>query len=318
MRSILVLILLAALGGGAWYWWTHHRAATGADDPFGPTNVVAAPSAALPATAKQALDQADNLWSQAGADAPRAPSAPRMARLYSQVLLAMYDLPGSHDAEEKLVHERLAPLGQALFFSTAKWPSDDSGLLAVHVAESGQSPDGIAREYGMPQELFNRLRNKPPTSSELRVGETVKVVKVREAGGNRIEIDLSDFSLDLFIGGAFAKRYIITHGAKASPTPVGTTQLTNRVWHPAWTHPQSKEVYQYGDERNILGPIWLAFDAKLLGASGIGIHGYTGADATMQVQASNGCIRMQNQDAEELYQLIAHPGRAPTAVVIRR
>jgi len=144
------------------------------------------------------------------------------------------------------------------------------------------------------------------------------VVKVREAGGNRIEIDLSDFSLDLFIGGAFAKRYIITHGATDSPTPVGTTQLTNRVLHPAWTHPQSKEVYQYGDERNILGPVWLAFDAKLLGASGIGIHGYTGADAKMQVQASNGCIRMQNQDAEELYQLIAHPGRAPTAVVVRR
>jgi hypothetical protein len=40
------------------------------------------------------------------------------------------------------------------------------------------------------------------------------------------------------------------------------------------------------------------------GASGIGIHGYTGADAKMQVQASNGCIRMQNQDAEEIYQLI--------------
>jgi hypothetical protein len=316
MNKLLLLLVLGAAAGGGWYWWSQRGA--GSDDPFGPTDTLATPAAPLPPAAKQALDQAEALWSQAGAEAPQAASAPRMARLYSQVLLAMYDLPGSHDAEEKLVHERLAPLGQALFFSTAKWPSDDSGLLAVHVAESGQSPDGIAREYGMPQELFNRLRNKPPTSSELRVGETVKVVKVREAGGNRIEIDLSDFSLDLFIGGAFAKRYIITHGAKASPTPVGTTQLTNRVWHPAWTHPQSKEVYQYGDERNILGPIWLAFDAKLLGASGIGIHGYTGADATMQVQASNGCIRMQNQDAEELYQLIAHPGRAPTAVVIRR
>jgi len=316
MRKLLLVIILAGIGFGVWYWLKSRGPAN--DDPFGPTNPVATPAAPLPAAAKQALDQAEALWSQAGTDAASAPSAPRMARLYSQVLLAMYDLPGNHDAEEKLLKERLIPLGQGLFFSTAKWPNDDSGLMGVHVVESGQSPDGIARDYGMSQELFNRLRNKPVSSSELRVGETVKIVKVKEAGGNRIEIDLSDYTLDLFIGGAFAKRYEITHGAKESPTPTGTTQLTNRVWQPSWTHPQTKEEFRYGDKRNILGPIWLAFDPKMLGASGIGIHGYTGADAKMQVQASNGCIRMQNQDAEELYQLIAHPGRAPTAVEIRR
>lgn len=316
MRKLLVLLVLAAIGFGVW-WWLNQRGAAG-DDPFGPTDTVAQPAAPLPAAAKQALDQAEALWSQAGADAASAASAPRMAKLYSEVLLAMYDLPGNHDAEERLVRERLTPLGQALFLSPARWPNDDSGLIAMHTVDASQSPDGIAREYGMSQEFFNRLRNKPPTSSDLRAGETVKVVRVKDNGGYRIEIDLSDFTLDLFIGGAFAKRYIITHGAKESPTPTGSTALTNRVWHPQWTHPVKKVVYQYGDPENILGPIWLPFDPKLLGASGIGIHGYTGADAQMQVQASNGCIRMQNQDAEELYQLIAHPQRAPTAVTIRR
>lgn len=316
MRSILVLLVLAALGGAAWY-WLNHRGGAATDDPFGPTNVVAAPTASLPAAAKQALDQAESLWSQAGADAPRAPSAPRMARLYSQVLLAMYDLPGGHDAEEALLRDRLAPLGEALFFSKAKWPSDDSGLMAVHSVDSGQNPDGISREYGMSRELLNRLRGKEANSAELRSGESIKVVKVKEKGGYRIDIDLSDYTLDLFIGGVFAKRYTIAHGAKESPTPTGTTQLGDRVWHPQWTHPVKKVVYQYGDPENILGPIWLPFDAKLLGASGIGIHGYTGADGRMQAQVSNGCIRMQNQDAEELFQLIAHPQRAPTAVTIR-
>ena len=316
MRSILTLLVLAALGGAVWY-WLNHRGTAGADDPFGPTNVVAAPSASLPATTKQALDQAENLWSQAGADAPRALSAPRMARLYSQVLLAMYDLPGCHDAEEALLRDRLTPLGEALFFSKAKWPSDDSGLMAVHTVDSGQNPDGISREYGMSRELLNRLRGKEANSAELRSGEAIKVVKIKENGGYRIDIDLSDYTLDLFIGGAFAKRYTIAHGAKESPTPTGTTQLGDRVWHPQWTHPVKKVVYQYGDPENILGPTWLPFDSKLLGTSGIGIHGYTGADGRMQAQVSNGCIRMQNQDAEELFQLIAHPQRAPTSVTIR-
>ncbi len=316
MRKFLFLLVLAAAGWGAWSWYTHHNASS-SDNPFGPTDTVATPAAPLPTEAKLALDQADALWSQAGADAPRSPAAPRMAKLYSQVLLAMYDLPGNHDAEEALIRDRLNPLGESIFFSRARWPDDDSGLMGVHLTEPGQSPDGISRQYGMSQEFLNRLRGKEANSADLRVGETLKIVKVKDSGGYRIEIDLSDYTLDLFIGEAFAKRYIITHGAKESPTPIGTTQLANRVWHPQWTHPVKKMVYQYGDPENILGPIWLPFDAEMLGTSGIGIHGYTGSDAQMQVQASNGCIRMQNQDAEELFQLIAHPQRAPTAVVIR-
>jgi lipoprotein-anchoring transpeptidase ErfK/SrfK len=241
-----------------------------------------------------------------------------MDKLYSDVLRAMYDLPGNHDAEDKLVNERLVPLGKALFFSKAKYPNDPSGLLDVHLVSSGENPDGIARSYGMSREMLNRLRGKDVNDASLRSGEALKVVKVKEAGGYHIDIDLSDYTLDLFIGGAFAKRYTIAHGAKESPTPVGTTALTDRVWHPQWTHPQTKKVMPYGDPENILGPIWLPFDGKQLGQSGIGIHGYTGADGRMQAQVSNGCIRMQNEDAEELFQLISHPQRAPTSVTIRR
>ncbi len=316
MRAIIVLLLLAAAVGGGWYWFNHRPPAAN-DDPFAPTTPMTTRVDPLPPEAKKALDEAESLWSQAGAEAVRAPTAPRMAKLYSQVLIAYYGLSGQHDAEEALLRDRLTPLGQSLFFSKAKWLTDESGLMAVHSVSPGENPDAIARSYGMSRECLNRLRGKEANSADLRSGETIKVVKVKESGGYRIEIDLSDYTLDLFIGGAFAKRYVITHGAKESPTPTGTTQLIDRVWHPQWTHPKTKQVIAFGDPDNILGPIWLPFDAKLLGASGIGIHGYTGADAQMQVQASNGCIRMQNEDAEELFQLISHPQRAPTAVTIR-
>lgn len=318
MRAIVILLLLAAATGGGWYWWSHRGTATaGEENPFS-TTPTATRVDPLPPAAAELLAKAETLWSQAGADAPQAPTAPQLAKLYSQVLLAMYDLAGQHDAEDALLRDRLVPLGQALFFSKARWPDDPTGVIAAHSVSPGENPDAIARSYGMSREFLNRLRGKDPNAADLRAGDTLKVVKVKEAGGFRIEIDLSDYTLDLFIGGLFAKRYNISIGAPDSPTPTGTTQLTDRVWHPPWTHPQKKVVYQYGDPENILGPIWLPFDAKLLGTAGIGIHGYTGADQRLGAQVSNGCIRMQNQEAEELYQILSHPQRAPTAVTIRR
>lgn len=317
MRAIAILLLLAAAGAGGWWWWTHRKPAPTADENPFVTSPTTTPQAALPAAAAKARDEADALWSKAGGDLAAFPETPRLARLYTQVLLAMYDLPGGHDAEQKLVDERLTPLGQALFFSKARWPQDASGLMDVHVVAPGENPDAIARGLGMSRELLNRMRGKDVNDANVRAGETLKVIKVKDAGGYELRIGLADYTMDLIIGGAFAKRYIISHGAASSPTPVGRTHLTDRVWHPAWTHPQTKRVMAYGDPDNILGPIWLPFDAKELGTSGIGVHGYTGADGKMQAQVSNGCIRMQNQDAEEVFQLISHPQRAPTLVVIQ-
>lgn len=320
MRAIAILLLLAAAGGGGWWWWTHHQAATQTPDenPF-TTSPNTVPAATLPPEAVKAKAEADALWSKAGGGDPATMAeAPHIARLYSQVLLAMYGLVGTHDMAQQLIDQRLAPLGNALFFTKARWTQDPTGLMDVHVVAPSENPDAIARSYGMSRELLNRLRGKDVNDANLRVGDTLKIVKVKDAGGYEIRVGLADYTLDLFIGGVFAKRYVITHGAAASPTPVGRAHLTDRVWHPAWTKPDTKQVLPYGDPDNILGPIWLPCDAKELGTAGIGIHGYTGADGKMRAQLSNGCIRMQNQDAEELFQLISHPQRAPTLVVIQR
>jgi lipoprotein-anchoring transpeptidase ErfK/SrfK len=314
MRALIILALLAGAGYGGWYWLSHRSADATEADPFDSQAAVTAQAAPLPAAAQKAWDEAEALWSAAGGQAAQSQQAPRMARLYTQALQAMYNLPGNHDREAKLIAERLQPLGEALFFTKARFGDDPSGLMGVHVVAPGENPDAIARALGMSRELLNRLRGKDVNDANLRAGETLKIVKVKEKGGFQLHIDLSDYVMDLTIGGVFAKRYIISHGAKESPTPTGRTALTDRVWHPQWTHPQTKKVMPYGDPENILGPIWLPFDAKQLGQNGIGIHGYTGADAKMQAMVSNGCIRLQNQDAEELYQLISSPQRAPTTV----
>ena len=122
--------------------------------------------------------------------------------------------------------------------------------------------------------------------------------------------------MDLYIGGIFARRFEIGHGADETPTPTGTTQITAREFKPQWTDPKTNRVYEYGEPGHILGPVWLAFDDKI-GVNGLGIHGYTGDGQATGVRASNGCIRMKNDETRLLYKIlvrcyiengISHPG----------
>lgn len=324
MKAIALLVVIALAAGGGWYAWKHRAQIGGTaeasmDAPLAPGGTATlAPPPVLPPEAIAALDQGDKAWTAAGADPAAGASAPDLARAYTKALRALYNQPGASERERDLVRNRLIPLGNALFFSRQNWPADR--LFGVHVVQRGESPDGIARKYGMSRELLNRLRGKDVNDSGLRAGESLKVLKLKEQPegekGFAIRIDKSDYTLDLFIGGIFARRYVISTGAKESPTPSGRTRLVNRVWHPDWTHPTTKQVLKYGDPDNILGPVWLPFDAKELGQAGIGIHGYTGADGKMQAQVSHGCIRLQNQDAEELFQILSHPDRSPCSIEV--
>ncbi len=331
MKTLFALILLAALGAGGWYWY-HHRDAPAARleaDGFGPDGFNAgsvtastptlAPTPVLPLAVQQGLAQADAEWAKAGADPVRSPQAPELSRLYSRCLYGLVNQPDARARTEQLLRERLQPLAETLFFS--KTPFNDDPLFATHVVQPRESPEVIAKKYGMSREFLNRLRGRDANDSRLNAGESLKVVRLAAQTdpaqrGFHLVIDKSDYLMDLYIAGMFTRRYTISHGADKSPTPLGHTHVVNRVWHPDWTHPETKRVIPYGDPDHLLGPIWLAFDAKEYGRSGIGIHGYTGADAKWGDRVSNGCIRLPNEQAVELYELIGPPERAPIAVEI--
>lgn len=322
--KIVALLLLAGLGAGGWYFWKHHQADSSAEvmeaSPLAePAPAKVPPPPALPPAALQALAIADAAWAKAGPAPTTSAAAPELSRLYSAALRALYNQPNAAAREQQLIAERLAPLGDALFFSKTPFPGDSQ--FGVHTIAPGEGPEAVAKKYGISRELVNRFRGKDVNDSKTRVGDAVKVVRLvgqtdPVKRGFQIHIDKSQFTLDLYIGGMFARRYACSHGAAQSPTPTGITFVTNRVWHPDWTHPISHKVIRYGEVDHLLGPIWLPFDGKTLGKSGIGIHGYTGTDAKMGVMASNGCIRLENQNAEELYQTVSHPDRSPIAVEI--
>ncbi|HYE04859.1 MAG TPA: L,D-transpeptidase family protein [Planctomycetota bacterium] len=338
MKALVLLVLVVGGVAGGWWWWSNRAPAPAEVSPFAPSAPAEATPASgsatpittpappplpavaePPAAAREALAKADALWdaaAKAGTSPTTAKNAPEIARAYTDALTALYNQPGQAELEKRLVAERLTPLGNELFFAKTRFAEDATGLIGVHQVASGESPEVIAKKYGMSFEFLNRLRGKGPEDSSLKPGDSLKVVKVKEKGGFHLRIDKSDYLLDCFVGGVFAKRYIISHGASVSPTPLGKTRMVNRVWHPDWTHPETNEVLTYGDPRNILGPIWLPFDDVGIGQRGIGIHGYTAADSKLGAMVSHGCVRMDNDAAEELYRTLSHPDRCPASVEI--
>ena len=345
MKPFVTLVVLVAVVSAAYvYWWKPRQAASAMPAPSaagipgpgaaaGSVPGVAAPvpgssaaiptavagdqaPAAVPAAVKADYDKAEALWQTAVAagDVVTSPSAPQIARLYSKVLQGLYNQPGAKALEDQLVTTRLTPLGSALFFTKTRYPDDV--LFGVHSVVGGDNPDRIAKQNGMSSQQLNRLRNRDLNDGALRVGETLKVVKAKENGGCLLHADKSDYYVDVYVGGIFARRYDVSIGAAQSPTPVGKTQVTDLVFDPPWTDPKSGEVYPPKDPRNILGGVWIALSSEGIGQTGIGLHGYTGEDQTSRKQASNGCIRLGNEAIKELAYLIAHPNRSPTTALI--
>lgn len=334
MKSLIILILIGGFGFGLyrWYWQPRHETAqppsssgqgdnnaanpsptpSGAENSPGP-NGGTEPSADVAAE----FGKLEAEWAAlAVAGKPESnQKAPQLAARYSALLKSIYN-KGQKALEQKIIDTRLAPIGAEMFFAKTKFGEEPSGVLGVHTVAAGESPDKISQKYGMSREFLNRLRGRDVNDSNLQPGDALKIVKVKDKGGFLLHIDKSDFVLDCYVCGIFARRYPITIGAVATPTPLGTTKVVKRQFHPPWKAPDAKEEYPYGDPRNILGPIWLAFSPDGINQAGIGLHGYTGADGKMGVLASNGCIRMVNEQALEVFNTISDPSRAETVVEI--
>ena len=73
----------------------------------------------------------------------------------------------------------------------------------------------------------------------------------------------------------------------------------------------------YGDPRHIIGPVWLRLNSAGIGKDGIGIHGYTGQGPAVGDKLSNGCIRMRNEDAIEVFNIMTPCETTATGFITR-
>lgn len=116
-----------------------------------------------------------------------------------------------------------------------------------------------------------------------------------EGGTRRLVISIPDRKIALLEDGRVVKVYPIAVGKNSTPSPNGNFHIATRVIKPTWFQPG--KVVGPGPA-NPLGTRWMG-----LGYKGYGIHG-TNRPRSIGHAASHGCIRMRNQDVEELFELV--------------
>lgn len=116
-----------------------------------------------------------------------------------------------------------------------------------------------------------------------------------ESGTRRLVVSLTDRKIALFEDDRVVKVYPIAVGKHSTPSPNGSFHIVSRVVKP--TYYQPGKVVPAGPA-NPLGTRWMG-----LGFKGYGIHG-TNRPKSIGKAASHGCIRMRNEDVEDLFERV--------------
>ena len=109
----------------------------------------------------------------------------------------------------------------------------------------------------------------------------------------RVVVSIPDRMLALLDGEQVVSIYPIAVGAPVSPSPVGTFSVVTRVTNPTYYRPG--KVIGPGAS-NPIGTRWIGLSVK-----GFGIHG-TDDPRSIGFAKSHGCIRLRNQDVEQLFE----------------
>lgn len=178
-----------------------------------------------------------------------------------------------------------------LLFSKEKTETSE-----IYQVQPGDSLGKIAKQYKTTIELIRKANSLK--RDVIQPGQKLKIEKEPFSA----EISIKKNTLWLKQGKYDVKKYRVSTGEKGN-TPVGDFKIANKVVSPTWYY--ENKVIPPGDPQNGLGTRWLGFDLK-----GYGIHGTIEPEKIGQ-PASLGCVRMLNDDVEELFDLL------PIGTVVR-
>ncbi len=125
----------------------------------------------------------------------------------------------------------------------------------------------------------------------------------------RVEVNVAARTLTVYRSGSVAATYPVAVGTAEWPTQTGSWTISQVVWNPEWLPPtdeswaRDEKPSQPGARDNPLGQVQLIYDPPRT------IHG-TNQPASIGKAASHGSIRMRNEDAVALAQLVMDAGGA--------
>lgn len=210
------------------------------------------------------------------------------ARQKGYALLAQTKDPALTTSLEAL----LGQINVELVLSPAAMPEKEE-----YVVRSGDSLERIARKFKTTVDLIKT--NNVLQHSVLHTGDRLRVFK----GTFTLDISKSRNDLVVKVNDRFFKRYRVGTG-KFGKTPVGTFVITDKIEQPPWWRPDGKMI-PFGDKENVLGTRWMSIQATNTtnAVRGYGLHG-TWEPETIGKQASAGCVRLVNNEVEELFLLL--------------
>ena len=186
----------------------------------------------------------------------------------------------------------------ALLLPVSVWAqemSTDASAL-IYEVKKGDNLTRIAKQHQVTVGFIKKVNGL--ADDRVIPGKKLKIPTYKL----NILIDKSDNTLILKGDGQILKTYTVSTG-KNNSTPVGVFKITDKLENPTWY--KAGAVLPPGDKDNQLGSRWLGITAK-----GYGIHGTIEPESIGQ-QVTAGCVRMNNEEVEELYSLVP-PGTEVT------
>jgi lipoprotein-anchoring transpeptidase ErfK/SrfK len=187
-------------------------------------------------------------------------------------------------AQLKEIQRKIEDINIKIIFS----PITDK-CAKKYVVKPNDSLLKIAKENNTTIELIKRANNL--NSDIIRPEQELKVNTCKFS----IVVDKSQNLLFLKVGDEIVKTYVVSTG-KNNSTPVGVFKIVNKQPNPTWF--RAGAVVPPESPDNILGTRWLGLEAK-----GYGIHGTT-LPQDLGKQVTLGCVRMRNDEVEELYDIV--------------
>lgn len=223
-----------------------------------------------------------------------------------QMLVDALDAKKLSPADQDEAFKRLSSINETVVFSPRKF-MDDANQVQYSV-KPGDSMQKIAAQYGVTWQLIGKL-NGISDPRRLQAGKTLKIIK----GPFNALVNKTAFTLDLYLGkpgetGAiFVKRYRVGLGENDS-TPTGLWSIDTKLEKPRYYNSRNNgpRTVESGDPTNPLGTRWLALNGQqgqAVGKTSYGIHGTIDPTSIGQ-KKSEGCIRMLNEDVEQVYDIL--------------
>jgi len=199
--------------------------------------------------------------------------------IYDQIMTEHFDFDQIED-----VQKNLEDLNMKIIFSNIQTPQ-----TVIHVVEKGDSLGKIGQKYNCTIALIKESNNLK--SDVIRLGQRLRIW----TGEFSALVDKSQNTLTLKADDEIIKVYIVSTGENNS-TPTGTLVIETKLVDPVWF--KSGAIIPPDSPKNVLGTRWMGFDIL-----GYGIHG-TSEPGALGQQVTAGCVRMHNNDVEEIYDLL--------------